>query len=155
MSWIGHIRNQHAIMTSQSVQGLRDGLGIRTASKRALLVLWPIQFQPTWYPHIPNPTAGEGRSIRRMSSLYFRLKFWMRRTIKRMEREAYAARRLVLAQAVNPQSRRGLKRSRDDQLTPLHRRGGWSRMVDMTPVRGYPEWIMEYKTHNEWDDPNK
>ena len=153
MSWIGHIRNQHAIMHSQSVEGLRDGLDIRTASGRALLFLWPRQFQPHFFPRThPNP-----RVMSASSRLYFRLKFWMRRTIKRMEREAYAARRLVLAQAVNPQSRRGLKRSRDDQLTPLHRTHGWTRIQDMTPMRAYLPWnsnipMMDYKTHKEWNE---
>ena len=34
MSWIEHIRNQHAIMTGQSIQGLRDGLGVRTVNNK-------------------------------------------------------------------------------------------------------------------------
>ena len=152
MSWIGHIRNQHAIMTSQPVDGLRDGLvyEIRTASKKALSLLWARQFQAPFFPQLQHPQPG---LMRWSARLYFRLKFWMRRTIKRMEREAYAARRLVLAQAVNPQSRLGLKRSRDDQLTPLHRPNGWTRIVDMTPPRGYPNLKqMDYKTHKEWND---
>lgn len=104
--------------------------------RKALTLLWPDKFQPLFQRSLSNSADPSGFA-RKGARLYFRIHFWIRRTLRRMEREAYAARRAVFAAASSSSSSSGLlKRSLDDALTPLQRPNYKKTLSHRTPNRG-------------------